>query len=414
MPNYTDWITEQIRKICETYKNRTAGSESVRDCMHEMETQLRDWCDDVAAEPFTLHPHAFMGSVPLQASLCICGVICFLLSYFLSSAAAAWISAVLFLAAISVWLLEYVFYGRAFDFLFPKKKSVNIYAERKARVESRQRIILCGHADAAFEMSFFVHLKAWMIYVLMVGADLGMFVCLLFGVLYAAGAVSVHTAAIFSMIEAVLLVVDISWLFFIRWRMIADGANDNLTGCLISMNILKELAEKDERLDYTDVCCLITDGEESGLRGAMAFAEAHRQELIDDHTMVIAIDTIHDPNELMIYHRGINFTQKNSPEVCELLHKAGLACGKDIPYTDFYPGANDSEAFSRNGIKAAAICAVQHTPSTYYHTRYDSWDNLRPDCIELVRNIARHALRIADKKAAENEERLSIQTIAKD
>lgn len=261
MPEYTAWITAQIRKICETYKNRTAGSKSVCDCMHEMETQLRDWCDDVAAEPFTLHPHAFMGSVPLQASLCICGVICFLLSYFLSSAAAAWISAVLFLAAISVWLLEYVFYGRAFDFLFPKKESVNIYAERKARVESRQRIILCGHADAAFEMSFFVHLKAWMIYVLMVGADLGMFICLLFGVLYATGAVSVYTAAIFSVIEAVLLVVDISWLFFIRWRVIADGANDNLTGCLI------------------------TDGEESGLRGAMAFAEAHRQELIDDHTM---------------------------------------------------------------------------------------------------------------------------------
>ena len=358
--------------------------------MHAMKAQLRDWCDDVAAEPFTLHPHAFMGSVPLQASLCICGVICFLLSYFLPSAAAAWISAVLFLAAISVWLLEYVFYGRAFDFLFPKKESVNIYAERKARVESRQRIILCGHADAAFEMSFFVHLKAWMIYVLMVGADLGMFVCLLFGVLYATGAVSVYTAAIFSVIEAVLLVVDISWLFFIRWRVIADGANDNLTGCLI------------------------TDGEESGLRGAMAFAEAHRQELIDDHTMVIAIDTIHDPDELMIYHRGINFTQKNSPEVCELLHEAGLACGKNIPYTDFYPGANDSEAFSRNGVKAAVICAVQHTPSTYFHTQYDSWDNLRPDCIELVRNIACRALRIADKKAAENDERLAIQTIAKD
>ena len=122
MPEYTAWITAQIQKICKTYKNRTAGSESVRDCMHAMKAQLLDWCDDVAAEPFTLHPHAFMGSVPLQASLCICGVICFLLSYLLSSAAAAWISAVLFLAAISVWLLEYVFYGRAFILLLPSSR----------------------------------------------------------------------------------------------------------------------------------------------------------------------------------------------------------------------------------------------------------------------------------------------------
>ena len=396
MSEYTAWITDQIRKVCEMYKNRTAGTQNVQDCMRMMETQLRDWCDHVEAEPFTLHPHAFMGSVPLQASLCICGVICFLLAHFLSSTALSVISSVFFLAAIAVWLLEYVFYGRVFDFLFPKKESFNIYGERKARIESRQRIILCGHADAAYEMSFFVHLKAWMIYVLMLAADVGMFVCLLFGFLCAMGAVSEHTTVVFTVVESVLLAVDISWLFFIRWHVISDGANDNLTGCFISMSILKEMAEKEERLDYADVCCLITDGEESGLRGAMAFAEAHRQELIEDNTMVIAIDTIHNPEEIMIYHRGINFTQKNSPEVCDLLHEAGLACGKDIPNTDFYPGANDSEAFSRNGIKAAAICAVQHTPSTYYHTRYDSWDNLRPDCIELVRNIAYSALKIED------------------
>ena len=397
MPEYTAWITAQIRKICETYKNRTAGTQSVRECMRAMAAQLRDWCDDVQTEPFTLHPHAFMGSVPLHVSLCICGVLCFWLARLLASSVLAGVSAGLFVVAAAMLLLEYVFYGRAFDFLFPKKESVNIYAERKARVESRQRIILCGHADAAFEMSFFVHLKAWMIYVLLLGADIGMFASIIIGILYAANAVPEQTAIVFSAIEAALLLFYIPWLFFIRWRVVADGANDTLTGCLISMSILKEMAEKDERLDYTDVCCLITDGEESGLRGAMAFAEAHRQALIDDHTMVIAIDTIHDPDEVMIYHRGINFTQKNSPEVCELLHEAGLACGKDIPYTDFYPGANDSEAFSRNGIKAAAICAVQHTPSTYYHTRCDTADNLNPDGIEFVRSVVRRALQITDK-----------------
>jgi len=239
---------------------------------------------------------------------------------------------------------------------------------------------------------FLVRLKAWLIYVLILGADLGMFACLTFGLLSAAGMVSTHTSAVFGLIEALLLFIYIPWLFFIRWRVVSDGANDNLTGCYISMSILKEMAEKDIRLDYTDVCCLITDGEESGLRGAMAYAERHRQELIDTNSIVIAVDTIHDPEQLMIYHRGINFTQKNSTEVCKLLHEAGLSCGRDIPYTDFYPGANDSEAFSRNGIKAAAICAVQHTPSSYYHTRYDSWDNLNPEGIEIVRRIVSQAI----------------------
>ena len=392
MSEYTQWITEQIRRICETYQNRTAGSASVRSAMLDMAAQLQSWSDHVETEDFTLHPHAFMGSIPLQAALCICGIGCYILGSRLTSDVPMIVSAALFLFAAVLWLLEYVLYRRAFDFLFSKRQAVNVFAERKARVESKRRIILCGHADAAYEMSFFVRLKAWLIYVLILGADLGMFACLTFGLLSATGMVSSHTSAIFGWIEALLLLVYIPWLFFIRWRVVSDGANDNLTGCYISMSIVKEMAEKDIRLDYTDVCCLITDGEESGLRGAMAYAERHRQELIDTNSIVIAVDTIHDPEQIMIYHRWINFTQKNSPEVCELLHEAGLVCGRDIPYTDFYPGANDSEAFSRNGIKAAAICAVQHTPSSYYHTRYDSWDNLNPEGIENVRRIVSQAI----------------------
>ena len=42
------------------------------------------------------------------------------------------------------------------------------------------------------------------------------------------------------------------------------------------MSILKELPEKDERLEHTDVCYLITDGEGSGLRGALAYAKARQ------------------------------------------------------------------------------------------------------------------------------------------
>ena len=191
-------------------------------------------------------------------------------------------------------------------------------------------------------------------------------------------------------------VLYIPWLFFINWRVVVDGANDNLTGCYIAMSILKEMAENDERMDHTDVCVLITDGEESGLRGALAYAEAHRQELLESNSIVIALDTIHDPKELAIYHRGVNFTQKNSPEVCELLHDAGLACGRNLPYAGFYPGGTDAEAFSRYGIRAAGLCAVQHTPSAYYHTRRDTWDNLNEEGIAITRDVVKAAIQVFD------------------
>ena len=393
----TQWILDHIKATCQRYPRRSAGSENVRLCMSDMAEQLKAYSDSVEEEAFSLHPHAFAGSIPLQALCSIIGVICYWLHFILSLNLFAILSTAFFILAFLVFFLEFFLYRRAFDALFPSRPAVNVMAKRKAGKESRQQLIFCGHADAAYEMTFFLRFKAWLIYVLIVSAIAGIITCFIFGVLSVFSELSQQTQVIFGIIETIFLFAFIPWLFFVNWRITVDGANDNLTGCYIGMSLLKEMAENDERLSWTDVCCLITDGEESGLRGAMAYAERHRQSLIDSQTAVIAIDTIHDVKSLAIYHRGINFTQANSREVCDLLHQAGLACGIDLPLTEFYPGANDAEAFSRNGIKAAGICAVQHTPANYYHTRYDSWDNLNAESIEVTRNIMKAAMHRYDQ-----------------
>ena len=61
---------------------------------------------------------------------------------------------------------------------------------------------------------------------------------------------------------------------------------------------MAEMADKDIRYEDTDVCCLITDGEESGLRGARAFANEFVEEMLSINTVVIAPDTIHSIEEL--------------------------------------------------------------------------------------------------------------------
>lgn len=400
MSGFSKWIMAEIKSVCINYKSRVGGSKSVIACLDHMARQLSSWADSVEQEPFSFAPHAFIGSIPLQAVCGICGVVCSWLGFCFSSKLFAILSFALFAVTLLLFIFEYTLYCRVTDWAYPKRVSKNVFAVRKAEGETRQRIILCGHADAAYEMPFFLHIKVPFLYVLLATADVGVLVCFVFGLLSLTVALSQTTLLVFGIVEGLLLLAFVPFLFFADWRTVADGANDNLSGCYLGMSILKEMAENGERLKHTDVCCLITDGEESGLRGAMAFAKAHRQELLERNTIVIAADTIHDPEQLMIYHRGINFTQKNSLEVCDLLHRAGQSCGADLPYTDFYPGANDSEAFSREGIKAAAICAVQHTPSTYYHTRFDSWDNLDEGCIELVRNILKAAVTLYDRDCA--------------
>ncbi len=395
IPN-NDWISEQIKYVCDNYQKRAAGSQSVRRCMEFMAEQVKPWADKVQIEPFTLHRQPFVGSIPLLSLVGLSGIICFALSCVWPSSLLAIMSPLLLAASFIFWFLEFGLYRQAIDFLFPKYQAINVFAARKAKIESRRRIIIAGHADAAYEMTFFLKLKAWQIYTLIILTILGMISCLVIGIIHAIGA-SAAAMPLFAGIEALSFVIFLPWLFFINWKRVVDGANDNLTGCYIGLNILREMAQNDERLNYTDVCCLITDGEESGLRGAIAYAREHQKELLESNTIVIALDTIHDPKELAIYHRGINFTQKNSPDVCALIAEAAKSCNLHVPYTDFYPGATDAEAFSRYGVKAAAICAVQHSPTDYYHTRRDTSDNINAECINITQTLVKTAMRLYDE-----------------
>ena len=104
--------------------------------------------------------------------------------------------------------------------------------------------------------------------------------------------------------------------------------------------------------------------------------------------------------QLMVYARGCTGTVKNSDAVCNLIRQAGENVGIKMPTAGLYPGAIDSEAFSREGIQAAGFCGVNHDPKTYYHTREDTADNIGEDCIELSLKICLEAASIYDEKGS--------------
>ena len=395
---FTDWIADEIRYVCETYKERSAGSESERACGDYMAEQLSRWSDTVEKEDYAVHPHAFTGAWAFSASAGIGSILCFVCAAGFSLKWLLWASVLFALAAIAVYVLEHALYRQFMDFLYPKYQSQNVMAVRKAQEETKQRIIFCGHADAAYEMPLIQKAGAATIAIMSFFSGAGLLWCLAAGLVTAFADLSQPWVVALCVGEALFIIPFSFFLFFVDWKTVVDGANDNLTGCFLGMSILKEMAEKNQRLKNTDVCCLITGGEECGLRGAFAYAKAHRQELLDTNSIVIAVDTIHEKDQLMIYSRGIYGTQKNSEAVCALLRAAGKECGLAIRDAGFYPGANDSEAFSRNGIEAAALCAVRHAPASYYHTVTDTWDNLDKDCLALTREILTASARRFDQR----------------
>ncbi len=390
--DYIKYITDGIKSVCIHHKRRTAGSESVRTAEAEIAESMKDCVDEIRTQQFEIHPHAFLGSVPLEAFLCLIACGFFLAGVFADRLWAYMVSLVFMITAMIALIAEYALYRQVTDRFYPKRTGQNLYMVRKAKNAPRRRLILCGHVDAAFEMPVLKYLPTAMIYICIGSGVLYWIINFLFCNLALVDFLPDAVLKVFAIIEIVLSVLYAPLLFLVDWRTVVDGANDNLTGCFLSMSILKEMADNDQRFDDTEICCLITDGEEAGLRGAHAFASENVEELMKLNTMVIAVDTIHSVEELRIFSRGINYTESNSEEACNLLYFAGMKNGLDLPTAEFYPGACDSEAFSVIGVKAAAICGVAFTPQDYYHNVKDTYTNLNPECIAIVRKILKDAV----------------------
>lgn len=400
-PELLKYMIDGIKFVCQKYKRRSPGSQSERDAQDYFKKELSEFADEVYSEDFTLHPHAFMGFIFYSAIFSLIGVACYWLSPV--SSVLPVVGTVLTLLAVLMFLFEFLFYGEFVDFLFPKRVSRNVFATRKPSGEVKRRIIFGGHTDASPEWTFSLHGGLPALAAVIGGSIIGMFI--IFGSNIAIFVKSLMSDAVvlegfwkvLGIVNICTIPFIIAIMFFINWRVIVDGANDNLSANYISMAVMKEMAENDFRFENTEVCCLLSGSEEAGLRGAKAFAKKHRQEMLDVETVFISLDTMREIKEFRINTIGCTGTVHSDEAVGDLLHEAGMNCGVDIPRSELYPGAVDADGFTKYGLRACGFTGVSHDPKTYYHTREDSWDNLSPECLELSLDICREAARLYDE-----------------
>lgn len=398
------YMTDGIRYICDNFKERAPGTHSERKAQKFLKAQLEEWADEVEMEDFELHPHAFMGWIPMAGIICILSVIFYWITYkgAVNNPALAVISVVLTLFALSCLVIEFLMYREYVDFIFPKRISRNVMARRKPTGEVKRRIVFCGHTDAANEWTYSLHGGLKSLATVMGGSIGGLIGICIFDIIWliydiAGGMYISKFWLVMGIIQLILIPFFVAILFFINWKVVVDGANDNLTADFISMAVLKEMADNNKRYENTEVCCLLTGSEEAGLRGAVAYAKRHQEELKATETVVISMDTMREIEQLQIYTQGCTGTQKNSNAVGELLYEAGVNCGIEMKETDIYPGAVDAEGFSRYGIEAVGFCGVNHDPKTYYHTRLDTADNISEECINLSLDICLEAAELYDR-----------------
>ena len=384
-----------IRRIIAECGPREAGSPAERKAQDIVAEELRPYVDDVEIEPFDVHPQAFLGFMKVTAPL------------FIGASAAYWfaplVGVFLTVAALFITGMEFLFYRPFLDPLYPKATSHNLIGVRKAAGEVKRRIILSGHVDSAYEWPLSYYVGAWLVKLTLIGAILGALIVGGCAVARFLGEGALPGSPdgvwrIIGIVQSAPILWFIGLYFFVDFRTVVPGANDNLTGVVASLAVAKLLHEAGERYGNTEVVVISMGSEEAGLRGAKAYAARHNARLKEVPTAFFALETFRDVDHMAIYSRDMSGVVRNDPALCELVKEAGQRCGKELHFETIYAGASDAAAFSQAGIPAAALAAMDPAPPRYYHTRLDDVDNMDPACIELGIRIAVEAVRLFDAK----------------
>lgn len=392
----TNFSVRGIKKICKDVGPRPAGSEQEHEAQKLMAAELDGACDKVEIEPFDVHPGAFLGWILTDGIMMIAAIVLF---FFGMSAIALALCALSLIFAI----VEFLLYKKLLDPFFPKKTSHNVVAVRKPKGEVRRRIIFSGHADSANEWRFTYYGGSKLLVPIIGLSFVGILLGLVLGI-WAVAAVHAFSAADSGALN-VMRYVFLAWipilftaLFFENKKRPVMGANDDLTGCFISMAVVKYMQQHDIRFENTEVWVVLTGSEEAGLRGAKAFCKAHKNEMSDVETVFVGLDTIRDYDFAAVYSRDLTGTVKNDAGACALVKEAAKQTGLDLPYKSVFFGATDAAAVTQAGMKAVSVAAMDPAPAKYYHTRLDTADNLDIKTVEAVLGVALETAFLFDEK----------------
>ena len=406
---YSNYVIRNIKKICKEFGPRCAGSEKEYEAQQWMADELKTTCDDVKIEDFNLAPWAFMSWVQLTVFCVTAATILLLLTHFLPQFALIFTAVAVGIVAVAFFFVitEFLLYKQTLDPFMKKKVSHNVIAVRKASGETKRRIVFSGHADSAPEWRF-TYWGGPKFLLPVIGLGLGgAAYTLVHGIIALVFVLKDKPVQqggalwILSIVNACLIPVFLVCLLFYDKKRIVDGANDNLTGCLVSMAVPRFMQDHDIRFENTEVMVICTGAEEAGLRGAKAFCKAHADEFKaekDVETVFVCLDTIRDYEFMGIYHKDMTGTVKNSDEVSKLVYDAGKLCDLDIPYENLFFGSSDAAAITQAGLKATCFAAMDPAPARYYHTRLDTADNMELKTIEAGVDLCLNCAFLFDEK----------------
>lgn len=399
------YMYDIIQRIIDEVGPRMPCSPAEAQGAEIVKAELEKTCDSVHIEPFTCHPRAFLGWLPIVLTLVLASIGC----YFIPIPSIPIIPAILALtlnaiAFIIMWF-EFFSYNEFIDRLFKEKPSQNVVGTIKSEGDVEQILIISGHHDSALQFNLLRYLKH------------GYFIIIFFGFViyfvwfFISGVNLVFTAFFPDLIgffdKTVIRILIIGTpafvgLFLFVWpgerANTVPGAVDNLSAVAVVLGLGRYLQKHPDLIPSGTEIRLISFGcEEAGLRGAYRYAEAHLEELQKYDGIVLNMDGVMHNETCMIIENEPTTRTRHSKEVVEKLEKAAELV--EIPINAFgdsilmkigglLSGGSDAAAFSKAKIKAATLASMKLSKfPLFYHQPSDTLDMISKGSLELALKV---------------------------
>lgn len=399
-----DYTVREITNVIKRYGPRESGNKNCLATQKHIKKEMDNFCDETGFESYKMAPKAFLQWTKLVALAIIAAVVACLIITFCGvfskgDGNAFFIPQCIVTGVIGVGLLitviEFLMYKQFTDVFYKKSEAHNFYAKRKPTGEVKRRIVISGHCDAAYEWrhiyygkivgikKLLVILMGWTIGGAVISFIVGIITIIAnFVDMGSFGDFMLNYSYYFHCFTALGMV---PLFFFVDFKTISPGANDNLTGTYAAVCALRMLDMAGVEFENTEVVAMITDGEEAGLRGCKQWAKDHYAEYVNDgvETAVLCVDTLTDIDYTNVYSRDMTGTVKHSPEFSQLVMESAIDAGhEDLKFANVFFGSSDAAAFTQAGITATCLAAMDPTPADYYHNRRDTADRLVPEAIK--------------------------------
>ena len=380
------------QSLLERHGPRIAGTRQCLNAADQIAEMLRVHCDKVVQERFEMHPGSFWNVGKVMAIAYLLSVIFLFAGGFfdyLAFAAAA--------VGLVYGLVLYLFNGRFFDGWFDRMEGCNVFGAIEPEGEVKHQVILSGHHDSPYVLSFLLGWKklARARLALAVLVYLAMFVLTVVAVFedgFHGGTIQTR----FILASVILGLVFVAPLFFIITPLQSPGAGDNLNSTAMAITTAVHFDLRRKRgspLKHTRIVVLSTDGEEVGMRGATDYAERHKGELLGVPTSVFNMDCVYALKDLTLLTRDRNGTVRLSERMTKECNEIAVALGYSPGVMPIFPGGGgtDASSFAKIGVDSASVIGISASGighDTVYHTPQDTVEHIEPEAVEAVLDIA--------------------------